>query len=141
MWHFIKKYILQPLFLISFGGMAYFNFEILFKYTYLKPSSLFSSTLVNEVVAKLSYEDIVEKTGSQYQLIEINKQIDEKSDVIFQSYIKQVLSFTPSYSFDPNNSDVDLDLLMKEHIGGAKCILEKHSWKKSAKEMLKLIGS
>ena len=42
---------------------------------------------------------------------------------------------------DPNNSDVDLDLLMKEHIGGAKCILEKHSWKKSAKEMLKLIGS
>ena len=31
MWHFIKKYILQPLFLISFGGMAYFNFEILFR--------------------------------------------------------------------------------------------------------------
>ena len=31
MWHFIKKYILQPLFLISFGGIAYFNFEILFR--------------------------------------------------------------------------------------------------------------
>lgn len=28
---FYKKYILQPLFLISFGGMAYFNFEILFR--------------------------------------------------------------------------------------------------------------
>lgn len=86
------------------------NPQILFKYKYLKPSSLFSSTLVNEVVAKLSYEDIVEKTGSQYQLIEINKQIDEKSDVIFQSYIKQVLSFTPSYSFDPNNSDEILEI-------------------------------
>ena len=36
MWHFIKKYILQPLFLISFGGMAYFNFEILFRGYYLR---------------------------------------------------------------------------------------------------------
>lgn len=42
---------------------------------------------------------------------------------------------------DPNNSDVDLNLLMKEPVGDAKYILEKHSWKKSAKEMLKLIGS
>ena len=42
---------------------------------------------------------------------------------------------------DPNVSDVDLDQLMKEQVGDAKYILEKHSWKKSAKEMLKLIGS
>lgn len=42
---------------------------------------------------------------------------------------------------DPNNSDVDLDVLMKEHTGNARSILEKHSWKKSAREMLELIGS
>ena len=42
---------------------------------------------------------------------------------------------------DPNNSDVNLDQLMKEQVGNAECVLEKHSWKKSAKEMLELIGS
>lgn len=42
---------------------------------------------------------------------------------------------------DPNNSNVDLNLLMKEPVGDAKYILEKHSWKKSAKEMIKLISS
>lgn len=42
---------------------------------------------------------------------------------------------------DPNNGDVDLDQLMKGRVGNPKCILEKHSWKKSAMEMLNLIGS
>ncbi len=42
---------------------------------------------------------------------------------------------------DPNNSNVDLNLLMKEPVGDAKYILEKHSWKKSAKEIIKLISS
>ena len=58
MWHFIKKYILQPLFLISFGGMAYFNFEILFlidlifglKYSYSNWYNLYAvfSKVLNE---------------------------------------------------------------------------------------------
>ncbi|NJP41561.1 glycosyltransferase family 4 protein [Oscillospiraceae bacterium HV4-5-C5C] len=42
---------------------------------------------------------------------------------------------------DPNKSDVDMDALMQEHTGDARSVLEKHSWKKSAYEMLKLIGS
>ena len=28
---FVRTKIVQPLFLISFGGMAYFNFEILYR--------------------------------------------------------------------------------------------------------------
>lgn len=42
---------------------------------------------------------------------------------------------------DPNNSDVNLDQLMKEQVGDIECVLEKHSWKKSEKEMFELIGS
>lgn len=42
---------------------------------------------------------------------------------------------------DPNNSNIDLESLMEEHTGDARIILEKHSWKKSAKEMLELVGS
>ena len=73
---------------------------ILFKYKYQKPSLLFDKKLVDDIVANLSYENMQEKNGSQDQLVEITRQIDEKSDVIFQSYIMQVLSFTPSYSLN-----------------------------------------
>lgn len=84
---------------------------VLFKYKYQKPSLLFDKKLVEDVVAKLSFEDMPEKEGVQDQLIEINRQIDEKSDAIFQSYIAQVLSFTPSYSVDPANANNILEIV------------------------------
>ena len=42
---------------------------------------------------------------------------------------------------DPNNSNVDLELLMEEKVGDAKKVLKKHSWEKLAKEMLELISN
>lgn len=87
------------------------NPSILFGYKYQKPQLLFDKNLVDGVVSKLSYEDMLEKYGAQYQLMEINKQIDEKTDSIFQSYMKQVLSFTPSYSIDPANANDILEII------------------------------
>lgn len=84
---------------------------VLFKYKYQKPSLLFDKKLVDDIVANLSYENMQEKNGSQEQLVEITKQIDEKSDVIFQSYIIQVLSFTPSYSLNPANANEILEII------------------------------
>ena len=84
---------------------------ILFKYKYQKPSLLFDKKLVDDIVANLSYENMQEKNGSQDQLVEITRQIDEKSDVIFQSYIMQVLSFTPSYSLNPANANEILEII------------------------------
>lgn len=89
---------------------------ILFKYKYQKPSLLFDKKLVDDVVANLSYENMLEKNGIQEQLVEINKQINEKTDTIFLSYIKQVLSFTPSYSVNPANADEILEIV--GHITG-----------------------
>lgn len=84
---------------------------ILFKYKYQKPSLLFDKKLVDDVVANLSYENMLEKNGIQEQLVEINKQINEKTDAIFLSYIKQVLSFTPPYSIDPANANEILEIV------------------------------
>lgn len=40
---------------------------------------------------------------------------------------------------DPNDYDVDLDALLKEKVGPAEKALARHSWEKSAKELIRIL--
>lgn len=76
------------------------------KYQYMAPEKLYDSQLIDNVVGRLTYEELCEKNGVQEILFGIGERLPGKSGYVFHRYLDKVVDFTPSYSINPSNEEV-----------------------------------
>lgn len=76
------------------------------KYQYMAPEKLYDSQLIDNVVGRLTYEELCEKSGVQEILFGIGERLPGKSGYVFHRYLDKVVDFTPSYSINPSNEEV-----------------------------------
>lgn len=76
------------------------------KYQYMAPEKLYDSQLIDNVVGRLTYEELCEKNGVQEILFGIGERLPGKSGYVFHRYLDKVVDFTPSYSINPSNEEI-----------------------------------
>ena len=80
--------------------------DVTLKYQYVVPVKLYDSQLIENVVDRLTYEELCKENGVQNILIRIGEKLTGKSGYIFQRYLDKIVDFTPAYSINPSNEEV-----------------------------------
>lgn len=80
--------------------------EVTFKYQYMASAKLYDPQLIDNVVGRLTYEELCKDDGVQDVLLGISERLPYKSGYIFHRYLDKVVDFTPSYSINPSNEEV-----------------------------------
>lgn len=87
--------------------------EVTFKYQYMASAKLYDPQLIDNVVGRLTYEELCKDDGVQDVLLGISERLPYKSGYIFHRYLDKVIDFTPEYSFNPSNIEVIVTILKR----------------------------